>query len=202
MQVIAALNGLELNTPAFQIGVDNRTPEFLAKFPLGKVPAFEGADGLCLTEGAAIGAYLAGSGPKASQLLGADAGTRAKIAEWTLFAETELVASATPWLYVFLKFAKYDEATNGKAAAGYERALGRIEAAVAGGRKFLVGDALTFADLMIAAALFHTSAYLLDAEMLGKAPATAEYVKGIAAVPEFAQVFGEWKPCEVRCKGE
>lgn len=48
-QVIAALNGLELNIPEFAMGVTNKTPEFLAKFPLAKVPAFEGADGFCLT---------------------------------------------------------------------------------------------------------------------------------------------------------
>ena len=36
---------------------DNKKPEFLAKFPHGKIPAFEGADGFKLTETPAIARY-------------------------------------------------------------------------------------------------------------------------------------------------
>ena len=35
----------------------NRTPEFIAKFASGKVPAFEDKDGFCLFEGNAIARY-------------------------------------------------------------------------------------------------------------------------------------------------
>ncbi|KAF3769155.1 glutathione S-transferase [Cryphonectria parasitica EP155] len=202
MQVIAALNGLELEFPEFQMGVTNKSPEFLAKFPLGKVPTFEGADGFLLVENAAIAEYLAASGPKAAQLLGENAQTRAKITEWTVFTESELVANANPWLFVLLKFAPYDEAQHGKSAAAFERALGKVETAVKGGKKFLVGDQLTLADLMVSAALFFSSGFLLDAEMRKNAPATVEYLKGIASTPEFAKAFGKFKPCEVRYKGE
>ena len=40
-------------------GETNKSPEFLKKFPLGKVPAFEGSDGLLLTESNAIAYYVA-----------------------------------------------------------------------------------------------------------------------------------------------
>ena len=36
---------------------DNKKPEFLAKFPHGKIPAFEGSDGFKLFEGSAIARY-------------------------------------------------------------------------------------------------------------------------------------------------
>ena len=36
---------------------DNKKPEFLAKFPHGKIPAFEGSDGFKLFEGTAIARY-------------------------------------------------------------------------------------------------------------------------------------------------
>lgn len=183
------------------MGVTNKSPEFLAKWPLGKVPVFEGADGFCLSEGAAIATYIAGSGPKAAQLLGADLQTKAKIAEWTLFTESELVTHSSPWVYLMLKMMPYNEATHTKAASQFERALGRVEAAVKGGKKFLVGDQLTLADLMVASVLFYSSAFLLDAEMQKTAPAAIEYLKSIAAVPEFAKYFGEYKPCEKRATG-
>ena len=41
----------------FVFGETNKTPAFLKKFPLGKVPAFEGSDGVLLTESNAI-AYM------------------------------------------------------------------------------------------------------------------------------------------------
>lgn len=199
--VIAALNGLEIEVPEFEMAKTNRTPEFLAKFPLGKVPAFEGADGFTLTEGAAIATYVAGSGPKAEQLLGADLKTKAKIAEWTLYTDTELVSHATPALLMMLKYVPFDEARYSFSAGAFERALQKVEAAVKGGKKYLVGEQLTLADLMVSAALFFASGFLLDAEMRKTAPGTIEYLKGIAATPEFAKVFGEYKPCETRVKG-
>lgn len=200
-QVVAAINGLEIDVPEFQMGQTNKSEDFLSKFPLGKVPAFEGADGFTLTEGAAIATYLAGSGPRAEQLLGSDIKTKAKIAEWTLFTETELVSHATPPLLMMFKLVPFDGSRYDFSASAFERALQKVEAAAKGGKKYLVGEQLTLADLTVAAALFWAAGFLLDAEMRKTAPATIEYLKGIAATPEFAKVFGEYKPCETRVKG-
>jgi hypothetical protein len=41
----------------FEFGVTNKSPEFLDKFTLGKIPAFEGNDGFTLLEGASIARY-------------------------------------------------------------------------------------------------------------------------------------------------
>lgn len=199
-QVIAELNGLELKEAEFQMGVTNKSPEFLAKFPLGKVPAFEGADGFCIAEGAAISTYIAASGPKAAQLLGADLKTKARIAEWTLFTETEIVQYSTPALVAMFKIIPYNEESQVMYADRFERALTKIEATVKDGRKFLVGEELTLADLMVVSGLYMASGPLFDAEMRAKVPATVEYVRGISAVPEFAKAFGEFKPCEKRFK--
>ncbi|KAJ2382262.1 hypothetical protein GGI23_007402, partial [Coemansia sp. RSA 2559] len=57
-RIVAKYLGMELETtPEFQIGVDNKTPEYLAKFPCGKVPVFDGADGFTLTDSSAIAYY-------------------------------------------------------------------------------------------------------------------------------------------------
>ncbi|KAG8159359.1 hypothetical protein KVR01_011020 [Diaporthe batatas] len=200
-QVVAAINGLKIDVPEFQFGQANKSEDFLSKFPLGKVPAFEGADGFTLTEGAAIATYLAGSGPRAEQLLGSDIKTQAKIAEWTLFTETELVSHATPPLLMMIKLVPFDGSRYDFSASAFERALQKVEAAAKSGKKYLVGEQLTLADLTVSAALFWASGFLLDAQMRKAAPATVEYLKGIATTPEFAKVFGEYKPCETRIKG-
>lgn len=186
--------------------MDNKTPAYLSKFPLGKVPAFEGADGFCLAEGSAISSYIASCGPKATQLAGGDdVKARARVAEWTLFTNTELVAHLTPCLLMGLYgFLPFDAARYEHSAGEFERAVRRVEAAVAvdgGRRRFLVGEELTLADLEVAAALFYAGGFLFDAEMRAKVPRTVEYLEGIAALPEFAAVFGEFKPCETRITG-
>jgi elongation factor 1-gamma len=55
-QIAGKFTGLEIEAPAFQIGVDNKTPEFAAKFPLQKVPALETPEGP-LFESNAIARY-------------------------------------------------------------------------------------------------------------------------------------------------
>ena len=55
--IAAEYNGLQVEEVHIQMGVDNKKPEFLAKFPLGKVPTFESNDGFYLYESNAIAYY-------------------------------------------------------------------------------------------------------------------------------------------------
>ncbi len=59
IQIAALYNGLgEVEPVIVEMGKGNKTPEYLAKFPLGKVPAFESADGsVTLWESRAIAGY-------------------------------------------------------------------------------------------------------------------------------------------------
>ena len=53
---------LEVVQP-FVMGVDNKTPEFLAKNPFGKVPVLETPEGACIFESNAIARFLAAVRP-------------------------------------------------------------------------------------------------------------------------------------------
>ena len=64
----------------FVFGETNKTPEFLKKFPLGKVPAFEGSDGVLLTESNAIAYYVANDELRG----GSDAAARAQVSRYCL----------------------------------------------------------------------------------------------------------------------
>ncbi|KAI0126293.1 glutathione S-transferase [Xylariales sp. AK1849] len=204
-QMVASLNGLEVPlAEGFKIGETNRTPDFLSKFPLGKVPALECADGFCLAEGAAICTYLAGVGPAADQLLGPtlDVQTRARITEWTCFAENELVANALPpAVMTIFKILPYDEKRYSFHAGSLERALKRLEVAVQGGKKFLVGEQVTLADIMVAGPLFFALGFLIDGEMRESVPETVKYLQGLSELPEFKKEFGDLKMVETRIKG-
>lgn len=55
---MARLTGLEIALPEhYEHHTDNNKPEFLSKFPLGKVPAFETADGFKLVEGIPVARF-------------------------------------------------------------------------------------------------------------------------------------------------
>ena len=56
---MAKLTDTELlpTPPDYKHFQTNATSEWQAKFPIGKVPAFEGVDGFRLTEGIAIARY-------------------------------------------------------------------------------------------------------------------------------------------------
>ncbi|KAH6637120.1 glutathione S-transferase [Chaetomium tenue] len=206
-QAIAAINGLTVEiVPDFQMGVTNRTPEFLTKFPLGKVPAFETSDGsLHLTEGHAIARFVAESGPKAGQLVGEDVKTRALIEQWSCFAEQELAANALPpvlMLVAKLEQYPYDEKRCNQHLAALERALGRVEAELKDGRQFLVGGQLTLADIMVVGVLQVAGRFFIDKEMRKNLPGVEAYVKRVMEVPEMKGAFGDLQLCETRVKAQ
>lgn len=202
-QVLAALNGLELSVPEFQFGVANKTPEFLAKFPLGKVPAMETADSLCLTESAAICAHVAASGPLADQLLGKTVAERSQVWRWSQYAEGELTSNSMPiFLPYVLKLYPGSPAAYDTSVASYRRALVALDAELKDGKAFLVGGKLSMADVMIAGSLFFTASFVLDAEMAKEAPNVVRYMIGLSAIPEIKNVFGEFKPCATRAAKE
>lgn len=54
----AKINGVELDLVEVQpLKGETRKPEYLAQFPMGKIPAFQGSDGFKLTEAKAIASY-------------------------------------------------------------------------------------------------------------------------------------------------
>ena len=181
------------------MGTTNRTPEFLAKFPLGKVPAFESADGsFHLTEGVAIARYAAESGPLSAQLLGGDAKTRALVDQWVCFSEGELGANVIPpLLMVMAKMIPYDAGRYGQCVTAFERALKRLEGEIQG-KKFLVGGVLTMADIMVASVLQLAGKFFMDEAMRKEVPGVVAYLKEVMAVKEMKEAFGELQLCETR----
>lgn len=59
LRIVAAakVNGVDVEVVRTMPREDTSAPEFRAKFPMGKVPAFEGADGFLLSESRAIAQY-------------------------------------------------------------------------------------------------------------------------------------------------
>uniref|UniRef100_A0A8D2P1R4 Eukaryotic translation elongation factor 1 gamma n=1 Tax=Zosterops lateralis melanops TaxID=1220523 RepID=A0A8D2P1R4_ZOSLA len=78
--------------PQFSFGHTNRSPQFLKKFPLGKVPAFEGDDGFCVFESNAIAYYVS-----TEELRGSTPEAAAAVLQWVNFADSDVVPPASTW---------------------------------------------------------------------------------------------------------
>merc|ERR1712228_279169 len=65
--------------PEFVLGETNKSAEFLAKFPLGKVPAFASADGKNIFESNAIAYYLANEQLRGQSIDAVQMGPRSRI---------------------------------------------------------------------------------------------------------------------------
>jgi len=131
---------------------ETRTPEHLARQPLGHVPALEDGD-VRMFESGAICLYLAeryGGG----SLLPAAAAARAAVYQWMFFGVSEIESALT---HLGLLTHEKPEAEQDRAAVAVARerigkALAVLERAVAGGG-FVAGPGFTVADVLMGSLL-------------------------------------------------
>ena len=137
--------GLPYNEVILDYGTTMKAPEYLAINPMGKVPALRHGDGV-VTENAAICLHLAELVPEKGLLPPPGSPERGACYRWMLFAAGPLESFITARRHGAL-------APSMEAGYGNEADLMRtLEAAVAG-RKYLVGESFTVADLYMAALL-------------------------------------------------
>ncbi len=123
-----------------------RRPEFLAMSPMGQVPVIVLDDGRAIAQSNAIIRYLA----RGSDLIPTDAYAAAKMDEWLFWEQYshEPYIAVCRFQMVYLK-KPASELDGEKVKRGYA-ALARMEQHLAASR-FLVGDALSLADLSLLA---------------------------------------------------
>ncbi|ELR62157.1 Elongation factor 1-gamma [Bos mutus] len=93
--------------PHFHFGQTNRTPEFLRKFPAGKVPAFEVSN-----------EELRGSTPEAA----------AQVVQWVSFADSDIVPPASTWVFPTLGMMHHNKQATENAKEEMRRILGLLDA--------------------------------------------------------------------------
>lgn len=124
---------------------ENRLPEYLAKNPLGQIPALELEDGTVLAESAAILVYLAEDTP----LYGQTKLERAEILKWLFFEQTRIaryIATTRFWV-------RAGEAEAHASLIEQNLKLGtealHIMNAHLQGKTFFVGERYTIADIAL-----------------------------------------------------
>ncbi|KPV72338.1 uncharacterized protein RHOBADRAFT_65606 [Rhodotorula graminis WP1] len=167
--------------------------DYLAKFPLGLVPALEKGD-YKLTEALAIASYLAQDNK--SGVLGASKEDAADALRWASWANADLLPSLAAWFRPLTGAAPYQKPAVEAAKAKAVKHLEYLEKALAS-RTFLVGERVTLADIFVASVLFRGFENVLDAEWRKANPNTVRYWQTVIHQQPFFEVLGKVEPTPV-----
>jgi glutathione S-transferase len=165
---------------------ETRTPEHLARQPLGHVPVLEDG-GKRIFESAAICLYLADQYPEKGLMPAAGTIDRGLVYQWVLFAATEL----EPPLVALSAEAKKpeaqrDAATIAEARARFHGAASALEA-ILSGRPYLLGESFTVADVLVGSIL----AWGRVAKALDGLPAVDAYLARLRSRPAWQRAIAD-----------
>merc|ERR1712126_744886 len=156
--IAAKYSGAQLTVAKdFVFGETNKKPDFLKKFPLGKVPAFEGSDGVLLTESSAIAYYVANDELRG----GSDAAARAQVVQWMCMADNEILPAACTWVFPTMGIMQYNKTATERAKEDIKAALKTLNDHLLT-RTFLVGERVSLADITVACTLLSLYKQVLD----------------------------------------
>jgi elongation factor 1-gamma len=122
--IAAKYNDLKVDVAEINIGVDNKTDEYVKKFPLGKVPAFEGADGFTLYESSAIAYYVANK--EGTTLFGKNRKDQALVQQFIALSDNEFSPIASAWLYPIMGYYPLNKEATEKAKENLKRVFAAL----------------------------------------------------------------------------
>ncbi|KAF7824985.1 elongation factor 1-gamma [Senna tora] len=177
----------------FEMGVSNKTPEFLKMNPIGKVPVLETPDGP-IFESNAIARYVTRS--KADNpLFGSSLIEYAHIEQWIDFASLEIDANILRWFVPRAGFAAYLPPAEEAAISALKRALDALNTHLAS-NTYLVGHHVTLADIILTCNLSLGFAKLMTKSFTSEFPHVERYFWTMVNQPNFKKILGEVKQTE------
>ncbi|KAL1138404.1 hypothetical protein AAG570_008468, partial [Ranatra chinensis] len=177
-------------SPNFVFGETNKTPDFLKKFPLGKVPAFESADGQLITESNAIAYYVANE-----ELRGKTDVEKAKIFQWMSFADNDLLPVMCTWVFPYMGIIDYNKKEVEGAKSELESALKFMNSHLLT-RTYLVSESVTLADIVVTCTLLHLYQRVMEPNFRKAFPNVNRWFMTIINQPKVKAVIGDIKLCD------
>ncbi|XP_057419869.1 elongation factor 1-gamma-like [Lotus japonicus] len=179
--------------PNFEMGVSNKTPEFLKMNPIGKVPVLETPDGPVF-ESNAIARYVARSKDD-NTLYGSSLIEYAQIEQWIDFASMEIDANIAKWYYPRAGYAPFLPPAEEFAITSLKRALSALNSHLAT-NTYLVGHSVTLADIILTCNLYLGFAYILVKSFTSEFPHVERYFWTLVNQPNFRKIVGQVKQAE------
>ncbi|KAL0314093.1 UNVERIFIED_CONTAM: Elongation factor 1-gamma 2 [Sesamum angustifolium] len=169
----------------FEMGVSNKTPEFIKMNPIGKIPVLETPDGPVF-ESNAIARYVARLNPNGS-LYGTSLIDYGHIEQWIDFSATEIDASlGTGYIHDLAEEA---------AIASLKRALGALNTHLAS-NTYLVGHGVTIADIVMVCNLAFGFKTILTKSFTSEFPHVERYIWTLINQPNFKKIWGDFTQAE------
>ncbi|OOF90318.1 hypothetical protein ASPCADRAFT_212071 [Aspergillus carbonarius ITEM 5010] len=187
--VAAKANDVEVElvkTEANSTASFNQSAEYTKLSPVGKIPAFEGANGYTLSEVIAIAVYLTSQNEKTT-LLGKTKQDYASILRWLSFANSEVLPRFGAWFRPLLGLDAYNKKNVEDAAKAALKNAGVLNTHLTA-NTYLVGERITLADYFTAALLTRAFATVLDKKFRDENVAITRWYKTIVNQPAFKAV--------------
>ena len=184
--IAAQYSGADLKVaPNFVFGETNKSDAFLKKFPAGKVPAYESADGqVLLTESNAIAYYVADAA-----LRGGDLTTQARVWQWASWADSELLPASCAWVFPYLGIMQFNKQNVERAKQDLLAALKVLDGHLLT-RTFLVTERITLADIVVFSTLLHAFQHVLDPSLRKELPNVQRWFVTVAHQERVRAVVG------------
>ncbi|CAI9786972.1 unnamed protein product [Fraxinus pennsylvanica] len=177
----------------FEMGVSNKTPEFLKMNPIGKVPVLETSDGP-LFESNAIARYV--TRLKADNpLYGTSLIDYGRIEQWIDFATAEIDVNIGRWLYPRFGLTVYLPPAEEAAIAALKRALGALNTHLTS-NTYLVGHGITLADIIMTCNLSIGFKAIMTKSFTSEFPHVERYFWTMVNQPKFHKILGDLKQAE------
>merc|ERR1712119_254923 len=190
-EIAAKYSGAKLTVSKdFKFGETNKSAEFLKKFPLGKVPAFEGSDGTLLTESNAIAYYVANEELRG----GSDAAARAQVVQWMSMADSDILPAACTWVFPTMGIMQFNKNATERAKEDIKAALKALNDHLLS-RTFLVGERLTLADIAVACTLLSLYKQVLEPSLRKPFLNVTRWFTTVINQPNAKAVIGSFTLC-------
>jgi elongation factor 1-gamma len=197
-RIVAEYTKTALELPTEFTLAEVKSPEYLAKFPLGQSPSLE-ADNINLTESVAIAFYVASL--KDSALNGTTKEETAEVLQYAFYSESTLVPTILAWTYTIWGRTPYNAQTEKTQVASIESCLAHLDTLLKD-KTFLVNHRITLADIVIGSALVLVYKQFATLETRQQYKNVTRYFTTLVNQPEFKAVIGEVTLCETRAKYE
>jgi len=190
--IAAKYNGLEIEVPSFNVGVDNKTNDYLNKSPLGKVPLLETNEGH-IFEANAIARYVARQG--ANSLYGSSPFEAGLVEQWIDFAANDIELPGNVWVFPILGFIPDNTIATQKAKGDVRKAVEVLNRHLLS-RTFLVGNRITLADIVVATSLVRLYEKVLDPSFRKQFTNVNRWFTTVVNQPNFRAFLPEVKLAE------
>ena len=190
-EIAAKYSGAKLTVSKdFKFGETNKSAEFLKKFPLGKVPAFEGSDGTLLTESNAIAYYVANEELRG----GSDAAARPQVVQWMSMADSDILPAACTWVFPTMGIMQFNKNATERAKEDIKGVLKALNDHLLA-KTFLVGERISLADIAVACTLLSLYKQVMDPAFRGAFGNVNRWFTTVVNQPNAKAVLGEVVLC-------